>query len=178
MALNIPDKIQAGDTLKFTDSSANYPAPTWAVTYTLYNGDIQLSFSSSANGAEHDFNVSHSITSGWPMGEYRYQATATDGADKFTLGTGLVRILPDLAGSLSGQLTHVEKTLKKVEATIEALASKEHAAINFNGRAYTMRDIGELLALRDKYKAELNSIRAAERINAGKSSGRKIKVRF
>lgn len=178
MALNIPKHIQAGDTLRFTDQAANYPAPTWTITYALYNGETSITFSSSANGSEHDFNVAHATTTKWHSGEYRYQATASDGTDKFTIGTGVVKVLPDLSSGLDGQLTHVERTLATLEKTIESLVSKEHSTMQFNGRSYTVREVGDLLVLRDKYKAELVSIRAAERVAAGMASGRKIKVRF
>lgn len=178
MALNIPKEFRAGDSLKFTDSVKNYEAPTWTLHYALFNGDLSLNFSSTASGSDHDINVAPSATQSWPKGEYRWQAYVTDGTDRFTVGSGLINVLPNLAGSIAGQLTHVERTLSALEKSIEELATKTHSAVIFNGRSYTLKEMGDLVVMRDKYKSELSRVKRAEKIKQGLTKAGSVRVRF
>lgn len=178
MALNFPKDFRAGDSLKFLDALSNYQAPEWTLTYALFNGSDSIKITSTADAERHSFSVAPSDTTNWPHGEYRWQAFVTDGTDRFTVGTGLVDVLPNLAGSLNGQLSHVERTLKALETSIESLASKTHSTVQFNGRSFTHREMGDLIAMRDKYKSELTRIKRAEKVRSGLYKAGSVRVRF
>lgn len=178
MALKLPAKIRAGDSLQFSDTLSNYPAPNWTITYSIANESGFYNISSTASGADHSFSIPPATTQQWAPGKYYYQATVSDGTDRFSLASGSVDILPDFSYSQKAERSHVERTLDNVEKTIEKLSSKEHSTLQFNGRSYTARDMGDLIALRDKYKAELAAMNRAERVANGLAPGNKIRVRF
>lgn len=177
MALNIPDKIQAGDSLQFTDSLTNYDAATWTLTYTLINENLRVSFSSTASGSDHYTNVAPATTAKWTKGTYKYLATVSDGSDRFTVGSGTVRILADILEP-SDQREHCEKVLDAIEAVIEGKATLDQSSYSIAGRSLSRYSPAELLAWRDKYKQEVKSLRQAEKVAAGLGSGRLVKVRF
>lgn len=177
MALNLPEKIQAGDSLQFTDSLSNYPATTWTLTYTLINENLRVSFSATASGTDHYTNVSPATSAKWIKGTYKYLATVSDGSDRFTVGSGTVKILADVSEP-SDQREHCEKVLDAIEAVIEGKATRDQSSYSIAGRSLSTYSPPELLAWRDKYKQEVKSLRQAEKVAAGLGSGRLVKVRF
>lgn len=177
MALNIPEKIQAGDSLQFTDSLTNYPASTWTLTYTLINTTLKVSFSATASGDNHYTNVPATTSAKWTAGKYRYLATVSDGTDRFTVGSGSVEILADFTKP-SDQRHHVEKVLDAIEAVLEGKATVDQSSYSIAGRSLSRYSPAELLTWRDKYKQELKNIRQAERVASGLGSGRVVRVRF
>lgn len=178
MALNLPKQIRAGDSLKFTDSVPNYPAPTWTLIYTIATEDLIINISSSASGEDHEFAELPAVTTRWQAGKYRYQATISDGTDRFTVGSGTVEIQADFATSGQGELRHVEKTIKAIEALLENKATVDQQNYSIAGRSLARYTIPELLAWRDKYKAELKRLERCERIAQGLGGAPKIRARF
>lgn len=178
MALNIPKRIRAGDSLKFSDDITNYPAPTWTLTYTIATSNQVFDFSSSADGTSHSFALLPSFTSKFPAGKYQYQATISDGTDRFTVGSGSLVIEADLKLTAKAAFSHVEKTLENLEAVIEGKATTDQLSFSIAGRSLSRYPIGELLAWRDKYKSELRALERAERIAQGKGNSAHIRARF
>lgn len=74
--------------------------------------------------------------------------------------------------------THAETMLSAIEAVLEGRITADVEAYSIAGRQITKIPMAELLTLRDKYKAEVNSEAAAASIAAGTGNPRKIKVRF
>lgn len=175
MALNLPRQIQSGDSLKFVDEIANYPASSWTLTYTFTKGDLIINFSGTADGDKHSIALLPSATTKWVPGSYRWQATVSDGTDRFSVGFGRVEILPDFTKSGQGEFRHVEKVLTAIEALLEGKATQDQASYSIAGRSLSKYSIPELLAWRDKYKGEL---RRLERADQGLGSTVKIKARF
>lgn len=178
MALNIPAQFRAGDTLIFSDSLENYAAPAWALNYAIANGETTSVIESSADGEGHAFSIHADRTKNWKPGVHRWQAFVANGETRLTVGSGEICILPNLAGDVGLQLTHVERTLAALETMLESLASKEQSSVQFNGRAYTLREIGDLLSWRDKYKADLSRMRTSEKIAQGYTKTGTVRVRF
>lgn len=177
MALNIPAKIQAGDTLKYTESLTDYPADTWTLAFILLGVAGRVTYTATPSGTDHEINVSAATTAKWKKGVYKYQARVTDGSDIYTVGVGTVEILPSLIDSTSDERSHVEKVIEALEATILGKASSDQQSLTIGSKSIARLSPSELLIWRDKYKAELRAIRQAEKIADGKS-GRFIKVRF
>ena len=92
-----PASIVSGDTLKFLKTLTDYPAGTWTLSYDLLSDDSagkKISFTATASGTAHLVEVVASTTLGWQAGTYRYQARAKDGTDTYTVGSGVIEILP------------------------------------------------------------------------------------
>lgn len=177
--LNLPAVIRAGDTLKFTDSIAGYSAADgWTLRYVLVNGSQKIALASNADGSDHKFNVALAASKEWQAGQYRWQAYVDGvGGEKHTAGTGEVRILPDFSQGPTDQRHHVEKVLAAIEATLEGKASNDSESAEINGLSVKRYSPEQLLVWRDKYRAELSSLKRAEKINNGFNGGGKIVVR-
>ena len=94
MALNIPDKIQAGDSLKITAEHASYPASDgWTMTLKLIGDARIITMTSSANGDAHEISQTPNDTKGWTAGRFKYVVSFFDGTDKYTAETGADRRL-------------------------------------------------------------------------------------
>lgn len=178
MALNLPKQIRAGDSLKFNDSLSNYPAPTWTLSYTLATADLIIEITSTADGSEHAIYEVLATTADWEPGKYRWQATVSDGTDRFTVGTGSTQVLADLSQAGQGEICHVEKVISAIEAMLEGKATTDQQSFSVAGRTLSRYTIPELLAWRDKYKAELVRLERAERLSQGLGNSSKIRARF
>lgn len=178
MALNIPAKIQVGDTLKYTDTLTDYPASTWTLSVILLSNVGRISYTASASGDDHQINVPAATTATWKPGSYKYQARVTDGTDVYTVGVGSVDLAPALQSTTSDQRSHVEQVLDALEATILGKAGNDQQSLTIGGKSIARLSPSELLTWRDKYKAELRALRQAEQIANGQSGGRYVRVRF
>ncbi len=178
MALNIPKELRAGDTITFSDSLTNYPAPTWTLTYTLINYAGKIAITSTASGEDHAFNIAPGASSQFEQGSYSYQATVSDGTNRFTVGAGMVTVAPNFQAETTKQLTHVEKCLNALEAVLEGKASQDQQAMQFNGRSITRFSPSELLMWRDKYRGELARMKQAERLKLGLRGAGQVRARF
>ncbi len=177
----LPAKIIAGDTLKFTQSASDYPASAgWSLRYVLNGSAGIITITSTASGADHLFIIASAVTSGWGAGLYAWTCYAVSGVERYTLLTGQVSILPDPALTTA---TDARSTLQirydAIKAVLEGDATPEQ-------RRFKMPDgveidkapgnelISEYLRLRGLIKLE----RQAEQVANGKNSGRKIVTRF
>lgn len=164
-----PSTHTQNDTLSF-DTTLDSAYDAFTLTYYLNSTySVAASF---ANGVH---TVLEQITN-WTPGFYNVQGVVTDGTSRFTVEVGKVEILPDLS-LLADSSSHVKKVLDAIEATILKTASKEQESYQVSGRQLKYRSMGELMQLRDKYRAEFASEQRAAKIKAGGVRGN-IKVRF
>jgi len=175
----LPLKINAGDTVSFIESYSEYPATdNWSLLFVVVNGQNKYSATSNASGDMHNFLISSATTATWAPGAYKSVLYAIQTDIRHTLVVGDLEIIPDLTQSNSDQRHHVERVLDAIEATLENKASTDQQSMSIAGRSIARYSFSDLLMLRDKYKNELISIKRAERIKNGMSSGGKILVRF
>jgi len=173
-----PQEVTAGDTLTWQVSLSDYLAnDAWVLNYALVNTTNKYTITASAAGAEHLINVSAATSATYAAGEYSWQAYVTKAAQRITVGIGSIKILPNLAGSLTGLDTrsHVKKTLDAIENWLE---NKNPAVSEYEiaGRRMRYIPIAELLKLRSQYKNELRAEEAAK--SSGLKGRNKLQVRF
>jgi hypothetical protein len=173
-----PQQITAGDTLTWQVSLPDYPAnDAWVLSYALVNTANKYTINASAVGAEHLINVAATTSATYTAGEYQWQAYVTKAAQRITVGVGSIKILPNLAGAVSGFDTrsHVKKTLDAIESWLE---SKNPAVSEYEiaGRRMRYIPIAELLKLRSQYKNELRAEEAAK--SSGLKGRNKLQVRL
>lgn len=169
-----PARVTAGDTATWTRSLPDFPATDgWVLSYALVRTGVLLGITASAQGADHLVSVAAATTAAWQPGRYAWQASVARGAERHTIGTGYLEVLPDFAAQAGGHdgRSHARRVLEAVEAVIEGRASQAHAEYAIAGRQLKFIPIPELLALRDRYRAEVRAqdvaagLRAAPRIN-------------
>lgn len=183
LSANLPSSFSVGDTLKATISDSRYPASEgWALTFAIANGSAAKTASAAASGNDYDLTVAGSVTGTWAAGTYTYTLAVTKGAERYTLATGPITLLPNLAaGTPIDGRSHARKMLDAIEAYLENQATGSQ--IDIIESAIDMRRVkregkGELIKLRDRYRAEVNAEDQADKIKLGQSSGRNLQVRF
>ncbi|RQQ37071.1 hypothetical protein [Burkholderia stagnalis] len=172
-----PTSIRAGVTFDHTFRLNQYEAPAWALS-VLLRGPKAINISSVAadNGA-HEAQAAATTTATWPAGEYIYSVRVTSGDTVLEVASGLVTVEADLAAMPDGgdARSHAQRTLDALEAVIEKRATRDQERYTINNRELWRTPIGDLLKLRDYYRAELRRMKATQR---GSLFGCQVRVRF
>jgi hypothetical protein len=180
--MNEPESIVAGDSASWIESSGLYPAPTWVLTYIL-RGPVKIpTITATQYGTTTQWQISlnTAATVDWTPGIYKYQAYATSGADRYTLWSGTIEVKEDLSEAADEfpSLSHVRKTLTKIESAIENYMGTPYHSITIAGRTHENVDMTDLVNLRARYKGYLDAEIKAERIAKGLDGGGRILLRF
>lgn len=180
-----PSELVIGDRWmwKRTDLATDYPIASYSLTYSFRldgAGSTTFSITASESGTEYLVEVASATTAAYTAGTYRWQAyiNRTSDSQRFEIGTGTTVIVPNRAVSTADPRTHVKKTLDAIEATIEGRATLDQMSYSIAGRSLSRTPLGDLVALRDKYKTLYTQELNAERINQGLAPKNKLLVRF
>lgn len=168
--MNIPATIRAGDTLAWTDSLADYPAPTWTLKYSLWKyGKTVITITGTSSGTDHAIAITAAASKNYAAGVWQWTAYAEKGSgatlERKTIESGLVTIKPDIASaSTSADLrSHAQKVLDAIEAVLEGRASHAEMSLTVNGKAIQYLKPDELIRWRSVYRREVSK-------SSGKSS--------
>jgi hypothetical protein len=173
-----------GDTLEFTKDLADYlPQDGWTLTYTLVNASAQIQFSGSDNGdGTHLIDVAAATTAGWTAGDYRWQATVSDGSDRFTVARGTMELRADFDAQTTGYDGRGtwETILAQLESAYLAMSAGEikTATISHGGRTQQYRSLEELIAAINHAKQQAALEEKANRLAEGLNPGSRVLVRF
>lgn len=175
-----PAQLRAGDLATWTKTLADYPASSgWALSYALVKAGLRIAINASASGDDHLVAVAAATTSGWAAGSYTWVARVTKATEIYTVASGTLDILPDLAAASTGYdgRSHAVKTLDAIKSWIET-RNPGVAEYEISGRRMKYIPMGDLLALRDRYQREVNAEVAATRLAAGLPARNKLQVRL
>lgn len=184
--MNQPSIIYAGDKVEWTESLSDYPASEgWTLKYTLINSSYKESFSSAADGDDHDITLLNADTADWNAGTYILQPYVehTDGTIQ-TLERTTLEVKQNLLTATTYDFrTHARKTLEAIEAAIERRATIEQISMQITTRggsskALQYMNMDELIKAREYYQDLVNTETAKENIEAGKPAGNKILLQF
>lgn len=189
MAANIPsiepEKITAGDTIKWLKSFSDYSrSDGWVLSYQLRKdgGGQKIEFSTDASGADHLVNVSAATSGPWVAGRYTIYGFITKAAtsERYQVYEGRIEILPNLATAdeyYDGR-SHARKVLDMVEAAIMGRADATVLSFNVEGQQIQFIPHVDLIVLHNKYRGLVANEDAANKIKQGLGSGRRILTRF
>lgn len=168
----------AGDTLDFRTTVPDYPASdSWTLTFKLIprTAGSAITFTAGADGEVYRTQVSALTTASWAPGEYSWAAYVTKGGDRFTVETGVIKVMPNPADAATwDNRTHAQKTLDAINAVIENRATKDQSEYSIAGRSLKLTPITELLKLRDVYVQRV----AREQLQAQGINPRAVYMRF
>ncbi len=186
-----PSKIRGGDVVKWTKSLGDYLPSGWTLIYTFTvqastSAQVQVTCSDNGDGthlAEMTQANSRALdpsTSGSSHNDVRWIARVNDGSDYHTVGSGMLRVLPDLAAATSGfdDRGHVKKTLDLIEAVIEGSADRAYLADATGDRSINYKTDEELIVMHKRYSALYEKELQAERIEQGLGGNKTVRVRF
>jgi hypothetical protein len=176
----------AGDSLAFSVELADYPAPTWTLTYRLTPRvyGVARTITATASGAAHAVSVTAASTATWPAGDYTCSAYVTNvGGDRYTIASesGQFTVLPDPTTLAAGTDTRSRAViaLDNVKATLEGRATSAVLEYEISGRRLKYIPHTDLIALASQLEREVQREQRAADIAAGGGTSRgKVFVRM
>jgi hypothetical protein len=191
--VKIPSSIIQGDSVTWLDAATQdnlgntISSPNWTLDW-YFSGPTTLHVTSTANGTGWSTSLTSAQTAamtalGAPADppNYFWQATASYGAQKITIGSGTLSVALNLANAAAGYSgqTQAEKDLANVQAAIRARISG--GVIHeywIGGRRLRYENVSELLALESRLKMIVAKQRQAQAIANGLGDPRNTYVRF
>lgn len=155
--MNAPTTFRAGDSASWSESLPDYlPADGWALNFRLLWAAGGADIPSTPSGDEHAVSLSATATASWPAGPATLVSQAVKGAEKITLGSQSVTILPDLMAAVSHDgRSRNQRALDAAEAALLAYAEggKAHVAeYEIDGNRMRFRDTQQILDLINHFK--------------------------
>ena len=151
----------------------------WVLTYALINSTSKITITGTASVDDHLISVAAATTAGYTAGTYSWQAYVTKGAERHMVGSGNIKVLPNLAAaSTLDNRTDSKKILDAITAVILNRASLDQQEYMIQGRKLVRTPMVDLIKLRDKYAAIVKSEDNAQKIAQGLPTGNRIYVRF
>ena len=183
VATTEPATIRAGDTIAWRreDLATDYPASAgWSLAYRLVNASGHYDITASASGDAFSVSVPASTSATYAAGTYAWVATVTKASERYTVDSGTVEVLANLAAlSTSDQRSPARKALDDADAALAAYGSKAYLQeIEIAGRRQKFATPGEFMAFRSRLQAEVAREVNAERLANGLPGKNKLLVRF
>lgn len=184
--MKIPSEIIAGDSSSWLDcqTSDNLGNPidsSWTLTYQLRSAALTLALTAVANGTGWKTTISTTQSATLTPGIYYWQAQASKGSDRVTLGAGQITVVQDLTTATTGYdgRTQSELDLDAVQAAMRAMISGGAVAeYAIGGRSLRKIALADLRALESQLKARVNRERKAQKIANGEGNPNNVFVRF
>lgn len=164
-----PDSFVSGDTVAWTKSFADYlPTDGWVLSYAFRyeDGSALLNVTGTTSGADFALTIPAASSNVMKAGRWIWNAYATLGSTRYTVGGGAVTVTPNLANV--NYTNDLRSSAKK--AYDHALAAWEtfsvSKTVSLNGRLYTARDASDLILYVDRcradYQRELDALKMAQ----------------
>lgn len=151
-----PASVRAGNTWQWTRALAQYPAPTWTLTYRAVNADSAFTLTATTEGSAHAVKASPTTTAEIGPGRYDWIAQVSNGEDVFIVDEGSLTVLPDLSevATHDGR-SQARRILEAIDAMIEARATDGDLDVvkTAVGARATEYRLDQLLKLRQHYAA-------------------------
>lgn len=183
---NVPVKIVAGTTVKFSRSFSNYPTDAW--TYTFYlAGPGPFSKEATVEDEQFQIELTAAETAELKAGGYRYVERVEKDGEVYEVGSGTVEVGADLATTEAGdQRSFARKMRDGLRARLENMAGDgasgkafEVQSFQIAGRSVVYRTHAEMLVAYDRFNEEVRQEEAAERISKGMGTDpRNVGIRF
>jgi hypothetical protein len=179
-----PAFVVAGDTVKWTRSLADYPASDgWVLKYRLINLAGNLDIVSTASGADHLVNVPASTTDNWAPGTYAWQAYVEKGAERYTVGTGTIKIRPNLAAQAGGCETRstAKQILDELEAAYKDYATNGQGLVQrytIGGREMWFKSAADFIQQIEYWRKQVQDEVVVESMAKGLGNPRRLFARF
>lgn len=181
----LPLEITAGDTLKFTEVSADYlPEDGYALRYVLVSGSSKITLDSIDNGdGSHLFDIDIATTAAWASGSYSWQEYAVKGStERYSVDSGTVEILADfdaVATSLDAR-SEWQTILDNLMAAYVKLTKTSAVVVTVSvaGRSTTFRDAEDLLVQITNARQQVKREQQEQALRDGQPSGNRLQFRL
>jgi len=180
----IDPSLIAGDTWLWSESVPLYPASEgYVLAYALVKTGTLVVLTSSADGDSHSFTIAAATTAGYAAGSYSWTAYVTKTTERYTVGSGVLEIKPNLAAQSAGydgrsQARIILDALQSAYQTYISNGSGHVAEYQIAGRMMKFRNVGEIITQINYWKAEVKAEERREAIANGQSPANRLLVRF
>lgn len=175
-----PNTIQAGDTVKWNISLAEYPASAgWALEYRLTNRYANYNITSTPDGDTHTVVIPATTTATYQPGGYQLIGWVTKDAERYSVVSKAVIVKPDLATvEHFDNRTPARAALDDLNEGLRKYAGNAwKQSYTIEGRTMTFRSAADYFTLRSRLQTEVNREVQAERLAQGLGSASRIRVR-
>lgn len=179
--MNIPAKIYAGNTLKFTDTLSDYSAADgWTLAYYIVGTVDQPTFSSTPSGRDFSFTVDAVTTGTLAPGVHAYQAKVSKAGEVYTVDEGIFSIVQDFAKATAAfdPRSPVRIAFENVTAMMQGRATKEEASYMIAGRSLSRLTPKEVMDWYYRLKAAVEKEELDDLQASGKNSSNVIRAKF
>lgn len=186
--MRIPDKLSSGDSITWKDDASRdnlgnaVTSGDWALAYYI-RGAQALTVNSVASGNGWQTTITAAQSGALAAGLYYWQAVASKGDDRITLGSGQITVLANLAYTGSPTAydgrSEAEQILDAINTEIKArLQGGATIEYSIGNRSLRKEPMSELLALQARYRTIVVRQRQAQSIANGLGNPRSLYVRF
>ena len=182
-----PLEVVVGDFIQWkrSDIAVDYPPSLHSAEYVarITGGgasEIKLSATEPSGDDYYLFTVTSAESAEFEPGKYHWQleVTETSSGNRIVVDIGDFTAIPDMDNNQADPRIHAEIMIDKIESILEGKADADVSSYSIAGRSITKMTFEELMAARDRYRAELTKHENRELLKRGKSNGSTIKVRF
>lgn len=182
-----PLEVVVGDFIQWkrSDIAIDYPPATHSAEYVarITGGganEIKLAATEPSGDDYYLFTVTSAESADFAPGKYHWQLEITETAsgNRIVVDIGDFTAIPDMDNNQADPRIHAEIMIDKIESILEGKADADVSSYSIAGRSITKMTFEELMAARDRYRAELVKHENRELLKRGKSNGSTIKVRF
>lgn len=178
-----PEKIAAGDTLKFYKALTDYSVEDgWSMTYYIRGNGTGMaqSYSNQNITGDYLFNVSKRDTVSWVVGKYRFEGYVYKDGERHRVDFGEFVVEPDFQNGTSAldYRSNAQKALDAVSATLLGTASVAEKQFQIGGKMIERFSPSELIKLKTYFENEVAAEKRVDKTTLGKSGGNKVLVRF
>lgn len=182
-----PLEIVVGDFIQWkrSDFVADYPPSAYSAEYVARitgggENEIKMAGTEPSGDDYYLFTVDSATSAAFSPGKYHWQLeiTQTSSGNRIVIDTGDFEAIPDMDSNQADPRIHAEVMIDKIESILEGKADADVSSYSIAGRSITKMTFEELMAARDRYRAEVTKHNNRELIKRGKSNGSTIKVRF
>lgn len=184
--MNIPAQLAAGDSLTWRDDATHdnlnnaITSGDWTLIYH-FRGAQSLDVTATANGPGWETTITASQSTGLTPGVFYWQAAVTKGDQRITIGTGTLKITPNLVaatGTYDGR-SESEQALAAINAEISArLTGGMAEEYTIGNRSLKKTPMKDLIVMQSRYKSIVTRERQAQQIANGLGNPRAMFVRF
>ncbi|MCU0839940.1 MAG: hypothetical protein MUE49_14650 [Rhodospirillales bacterium] len=185
IATTEPTSVVAGDTVAWTRSLADYPAPTYVLKYRFLNAAGKVDITATASGTDHAVSVTAATTAAWTAGNYDWLAWVETGsgptAERYSVDEGRITVEPNRAALTIWDGRSDARQIYEALVTAWKSASIGRAFVGeyeIAGRRMKFNNKADWIVELDYWKAQVASEDRAEAIANGMASGSRLLVRM
>lgn len=179
-----PTLLQAGDRWAWRrpDLVTDYPTADYALSYVARREGTgeRIAITASETSDGYVVEVASSVTATYEPGRYQWSAFITRSSDsaRAEIGYGSFEVKANRATSTDDPRGVAQVMLDNIEAYLKDSSNLTAASYSIAGRSLSRWNRTDLLAERDRLKAEINRERQAEKLRNGLGTNQQIRVRF